>query len=1153
MTSITSYWTGWPLTPPGAKPHQGGAIRAHERARQRYRDQRACLDLLATRFPGLAYGEPAISLSTAQVDGLFTELTQGLSGQPLRHRHNFLVRGLERGCRELGWEIEVPAPIVTVPRESPVAVNADFIRLQQLDRLIDLHETAGLIRPPSGLETPAWSAGRLLFALITEGSVLQRKLLERLPDALCRGVGMDGHRPYLTLQEVIEDELEREDAPPDTEHDHTDETQGDTDKRRRKSEKTKHTAYRRIFPGPISALLLLRYYQQHGKAWPDDGLQDPTPLSVDSCLRCYCQSLVEASSLPNGLVAFLLETSRTAAKLTFTPYLANYAAHDGIGVSLPPSVWRRLTTKKAPFDLDRVTADSARPPSHSEDDIHLLGTLTLPESRQYTDQAKRLVDLNACLGPTQGATSFSRQKIKENLQELITLVQGESPILQLVSGWTLHLLTHGGRVKPRLEISTIKKYLSTVAQDLVRLACTHTSLGDWSSEDWETLYEAVLQRAKGHGNRMDRLGRLHDFHRYLESRYDVPPVVLEHGKGRTRRVDANLLTPAEFIRARDVIRASGQDDRLLLMQELVLVIGYRCGLRRSEVASLTLKDLQGVEDPSILEPELLVRPNTHASGKTASATRRLPLHILLSQEERAQLALWKGRRHTEQVGGNDLHHLLFCLPGLPHERIEDALLFGPIHHAMRIVSGDPTLRFHHLRHTFVTLMLLRMTSSGSGSLLPREWATDDEGRIALPCWNEDLSALAMLAPQPEATRKRLWALGLWTGHLTPDETLATYTHLIEMQLRHEVWTTQDTLLSTPLQQSLMGRSATAVAVWRHKWRKKVGEQEELTASRLCEALSEEWTPFLEPSDDGLVWLSYSASHVPQRKLSPHHHLSASTVYSTLNFIELETANGQSMTAALAIASRRLQLPAEMLSRWVEEGQRLMALKTSRGKPRFSDIARRTPLPQSAHALEKHPMPELSTCLAPPYVPSHQREANRSFRALLDWYDEAPDACLAAITPILKAMQRTDAQIKVRSEETLVSIMPFFERLGLSRYLRLTVEIADSATESHDRTYWRRCLRVPDRSIQIKVKENGKPTRHPHGNANVMLADWNKPLRKQKKAPTKKKQTSQDLHDFGIWTAVRFALFTALVVIQPERKEGFLPSLHEEPGHCAETP
>jgi len=149
--------------------------------------------------------------------------------------------------------------------------------------------------------------------------------------------------------------------------------------------------------------------------------------------------------------------------------------------------------------------------------------------------------------------------------------------------------------------------------------------------------------------------------------------------------------------------------------------------------------------------------------------------------------------------------------------LDDKVLFQPVQTALRTVSGDPSLRYHHLRHSFVTFTLLRLLERSPCELLPTAWLLDDHGDIALPNTTADISVLAGLAPQDRPSRKRLWQLALWAGHASPEETLSTYSHLLDWVLGHTTFRHYNPMLRLEQQLAMLSfQTKTALTSWRNR-------------------------------------------------------------------------------------------------------------------------------------------------------------------------------------------------------------------------------------------------------------------------------------------------------------------------------------------------
>ena len=65
-----------------------------------------------------------------------------------------------------------------------------------------------------------------------------------------------------------------------------------------------------------------------------------------------------------------------------------------------------------------------------------------------------------------------------------------------------------------------------------------------------------------------------------------------------------------------------------MVQIIITLLGYRCGLRSREALKLRKKDVHGSE-----HPELLVRVSKYAYLKSSDSVRRIPLYILFTGPE----------------------------------------------------------------------------------------------------------------------------------------------------------------------------------------------------------------------------------------------------------------------------------------------------------------------------------------------------------------------------------------------------------------------------------------------------------------------------------------------------------------------------------------
>ncbi len=354
----------------------------------------------------------------------------------------------------------------------------------------------------------------------------------------------------------------------------------------------------------------------------------------------------------------------------------------------------------------------------------------------------------------------------------------------LFADFALRIFTTDNDNNAKMAVSTCKAYVFSVGTRLGGLI--GHSISEFGAAEWTSLYEEALADSETPGVRRKLVRVLREFQRYLEIKHEAEPInsaeVFGVGAGLVP-VDANIVTDQEFVAIRDrFAKGSGKalssltiaqnDDQLSESAWLILTLAYRCGLRRMEVLKIELVDVL-----LHLFPELLVRPNEYRRLKTKSSTRKMPLFALLNVEEIDRLKLWVQKR-LEEEKISPFSNFLFALPKRNHKFIPQEGLFKLLHHVMREVTGDSSLRFHHLRHSFASRMFVLLAVNSSKcrarviSTLPgyvNAFDNSEQLRCALLC-------------KTGTTRRLVWAVCCLLGHSGPDVSLEHYIHHLDIML-----------------------------------------------------------------------------------------------------------------------------------------------------------------------------------------------------------------------------------------------------------------------------------------------------------------------------------------------------------------------------------
>jgi|GEM_PF-3062687 len=349
-----------------------------------------------------------------------------------------------------------------------------------------------------------------------------------------------------------------------------------------------------------------------------------------------------------------------------------------------------------------------------------------------------------------------------------------------VSEWIHYLLTERRQIKGKLAVSTIKGFLSSTGKRLASVT-GDIDITELDEAGFEDIYWQVLEDAQTNSLKRAIAKGLTEFHEFMVHRYGAPELQGSKAMGMGRSavpVDANIISLDEYERILKRLLTykalNTFHEELGLIAKLIVILGFRCGLRRSEVLKLRIADYH----PG-MRCELLIRPWSNRRLKTKSSTRKMPVHVLLTEAELQLLDQWVYKRleQEKKTAPDELKNkYLFALPESQLESIPEEFLFRKIHHVMREVTQDKTLRFHHLRHSFATWTVMRLMLSDMTYvplLFPKQPKTQK--------WLEQSGAFRKsLYLNSEITRKHLYAAASLLGHSGPDMSLEHYVHCLDL-------------------------------------------------------------------------------------------------------------------------------------------------------------------------------------------------------------------------------------------------------------------------------------------------------------------------------------------------------------------------------------
>ena len=694
--------------------------------RRRLAEQRRVLDVVRELQPGLLLGERGLIVSSKQRTDLLNRLQIGATLHGYRHRKAYLIRVLEEGQRRLEWTVAIPTragilrrpPSPFTPRSMAGVGKLEKLERVFLDRLPCL--------PASEDEVVGVATGELLFSAVLYGGLLDRRWWQPWLIALPAAWHINGG---LCL------EMERE--------------------------TTDGTVRRRWIADPTSEALL-RHRQPLLDRLPPD-------LDATRCLDRYLETLPSSVRPPSQATLTAWATSRCAFHVP--SFLVAYARGRGPSVDLPREAFVRVQTG---FRVIREPPPFAR--SAAMTPIAAMETAT---STDVAGQEVFIDQLRAALRPSTGSSHRSPREALAAIDDLLKLEHQFTPTMHLVVLWVRDLLTGHVRGRP-ISARSALRYAGTLAAVLVALSGAD-DIRELEYGEILDLYTDVITTRAASNERANWAGYLELFHEFIVST-KAAVARLEPGDliaGRTAHVDANLVSPQDFERILEAMGPWQQGSRTTRVCRLLLILGYRCGLRRSEALYLRVRAIAGWN----IAMEVEVRNTKLFHAKSADSVRRLPAHALLEADEIEEMRAWVRLRRTElgwpeKELGEQSDALLFADPGAPHRPAPGALLFEWIHHVMRTVTGDGHLRFHALRHSFASLTLLHLLDLGLEEVA---WPVFPP---LAPFWN---SERARRLRHAIFVRERhglpaLYAVSRLCGHADPGVTLQSYVHLCEVFL-----------------------------------------------------------------------------------------------------------------------------------------------------------------------------------------------------------------------------------------------------------------------------------------------------------------------------------------------------------------------------------
>ena len=513
---------------------------------------------------------------------------------------------------------------------------------------------------------------------------------------------------------------------------------------------------RRWFPDPVSLALICQLLSRL-KVTDKADVADLIAMDSWALLREYGNAIGGKDrfgfSSVEGVCRAAVGVAENLSDVDIPQALLEYSIGKTPAASLPAKQWVAL-----------LEIPDYRPCIVSFSDFK---SLEIPK-RKSSQQSNKSVNYEALISSIRlslrekdGKGRKRTQKIAaKSLRNVMKESWGDNAYLLL--DWLHSLL-----VRDRLALSSVSRYYSAIGRHWIA-ETAEQSMSEWGAEEFELLYESILDLAKTDRARYYNIGRLEELHRHGVGLLGFPIVSLSEQRsvGTARpRVRSGIVNEALFQTVLKSISLLGDvDEHTRQALSLVSVISCRLGLRLGEVLKLRLCDVEPSEGRW-----LFIRNNKYGNNKTLSSRRKVPLWLLLLPGEKLQFESYFQRQRA--IAKNNDLALLFSLPQSPADQLDSQQVSRLIGYKLSTISGEKYV-FHHLRHTAITRLYYLLDCYDKNDCIEVGYSHDqiqvirDFYSVSDKTINKDL----------------YWTIAGLVGHSTPAASFNSYIHLADYSL-----------------------------------------------------------------------------------------------------------------------------------------------------------------------------------------------------------------------------------------------------------------------------------------------------------------------------------------------------------------------------------
>lgn len=497
------------------------------------------------------------------------------------------------------------------------------------------------------------------------------------------------------------------------------------DKRDREKREDKDIPISRWIADEVSMNLLLRYREEYG------------PAAVANISRSIFNESIKQLAMNLGMSsAFslkqLAKLTQSIALIELPGCLRNMASGIYKTYSLPTAQYVRVKANKCLVEAEsaeQIDTMSTLAPSAVQGSSGASQTSVLKLKKAVTAIYQRI-----SAQTPKGNKAYSKKNKGLLAQALKNLLEDPKQYTQLSIAaieYAIHLCENGTIFKSKLKYSTAKAYIETTLRILKHFESQQPApFLDMSETEYEEIYIDILA-AQTSKDRAYIARRIVDFHLFLEEQYRIEHVefggiwAYSNFYSIASGTHANVITEDDYFA---YLNATLGNQRLSQLEQLqlsmMLILGYRFGLRFSEARHLLFRNLQYCNGMATV----IITNTMHGETKTEAGVRVVNTKQRLTDIECS--AIEKLIAFLDPLYAED--NLLGLMDDMTGRRnLRNRFKTSEyIHSQLRHGTGDSTVKNHTTRHSWVTneideLAILLINSDRQSSDLQNLYPLND--------------------------------------------------------------------------------------------------------------------------------------------------------------------------------------------------------------------------------------------------------------------------------------------------------------------------------------------------------------------------------------------------------------------------------------------